>query len=278
MQVKSIESISKVSFFNFFIYSCFIIFIQSIGFAQTKQIKGHILLSEKLREISNIYVQNKNTNKYTLTNALGEFNLEASLGDTLMFFGDFLKNRKIVITKERLTSEKLIIPMESEYIELNELVIKTLITGNLKADLARISYTDTISYVYKKLGLDIKQRDLKRREKKADLFKKVGGIPIPTSLDIETLYKTITGYYKKEQNFLEYSELDDTAKGLLKLIPKAFFNEYLKIPQEETFNFVFFSVETDKPLFSKLLKNNSSIEIKILLENKSKIYLGRLDK
>ncbi|MCT7904974.1 Uncharacterised protein [Candidatus Ornithobacterium hominis] len=276
MQNKTI--VSKKASIDLKYFLSLLFFISFFGFsnAQIKKIKGSIVLTEKIRDFNGIYIQNLRTKNYTLPDIVGGFEIEATLGDSLRFSGEFLSEKHLEITPQIFSKEKVVVLMENEIIQLDEIVANPPLTGNLKTDLASVAYLDTISALYSRLGLDIKSKEIQRREKMGDLFPNLFGIPLPTKLNIGTLYKLILGYYKKEERLYKYNQLDETTKKILAIVPEDFFSKALKIPEEKVFNFVFFAVQTDKLQFQNLLKNNNSFDIKELLEKKSKIYLNRL--
>lgn len=276
MQNKVITSKKTSILLNFFLSLIFFVAFIKTSNAQTKKIKGSVVFSEKLRDYNGVYIQNLRTKEYTLTDLAGVFEIEVEINDILLFRGDFLSKKLLKITPQIFSKEKLIVVLKNEIINLDEVVANPPLTGNLKTDLASVAYIDTISALYSRLGIDIKNRDIQQKEKKESIFPQLAGIPIPTKFNIEAFYKLMTGYYEKQERLHAYNQLDETAKRILAIIPEDFFLKTLKIPQNEVFNFVFFGVRSDKFTFKRFLDENKYFEIKELLEIKSKVYLNRI--
>jgi hypothetical protein len=85
--------------------------ILSYSQGERKRIHGKILFDKTV--LSDVHILNRNTNRGTITNDKGTFEIAVMIGDSLQFTHVNLKSKQLIITKEIFTKRNL-------EIELNE--------------------------------------------------------------------------------------------------------------------------------------------------------------
>ena len=116
-----------------------LVFICVFGVLSAQQyVRGTAVVDFSDVKASNIHVLNRTKNIYTVTDISGHFNIEASVGDTLEFKGDFLVERDFIINAWVMSNSNLIIHMNVDKIELQELLARPKLTGNFQKDIKLI--------------------------------------------------------------------------------------------------------------------------------------------
>lgn len=249
----------------------------NLCFSQERNtIKGLVVVDFN-REISeNVFVTNLNTNITSETDISGYFTIKANVGDALLLKSSFLKTRKFYVKESSFNFNPLIIHMNFEIIELDELIIRKPLTGNLRDDIKQVKINQDVEKIYANLGIDIRTLDMKPKEKKEGLLPKVFGIPIPVSLNIEALYKSFTGYYRRMENLKNFEELDKKLKYIQSYLGQNFFINQLKIPKEDIYGFLLYISYYYKDEFDTYYLNKNYLNMRYFLNNKSKEFIKRL--
>ncbi|WP_299368056.1 carboxypeptidase-like regulatory domain-containing protein [Winogradskyella sp.] len=115
-------------------------------------INGRIAVSSEDKEGVTVY--NTSSNKGTVTDENGDFEIEVALNDIIEFRALQFKDFKITITEDVLKSKKLTVILVEEVNKLDEVVLLPFgLTGNINADLENVrTYNVSLDYVY--FGLD----------------------------------------------------------------------------------------------------------------------------
>ncbi|MFP4845266.1 hypothetical protein [Winogradskyella sp. PE311] len=115
-------------------------------------VNGRIVVSTADKEGVTVY--NTSSNKGTITDENGEFEIKVTLNDIVDFGALQFKDFKITITEEILASKRLTVILVEEVNKLDEVVILPFgLTGSLNADLENVrTYNVSLDYVY--FGLD----------------------------------------------------------------------------------------------------------------------------
>ena len=96
--------------------------------------------------VEGVHIINKNSEKGTITNARGDFNISVQENDTLLISGVQFYFREILITRKIITDKFVTLYLLQKINELQEVKVKAHdLTGNLLFDAAAIK--DTISKV-----------------------------------------------------------------------------------------------------------------------------------
>jgi len=115
-------------------------------------VNGRIVVSTDDKEGVTVY--NSSSNKGTVTDENGNFELMVAVNDVVEFSALQFKDFEIKVTKDIVTSKKLTVILVEEVNKLDEVVILPFgLTGNLNADLENVrTYNVNLDYVY--FGLD----------------------------------------------------------------------------------------------------------------------------
>ena len=115
-------------------------------------VNGRIVVSIDDKEGVTVY--NTSSNKGTVTDENGEFEIKVALNDVVEFGALQFEDFSITITEDILTSKKLTVILVEEVNKLDEVVLLPFgLTGNLNADLENVrTYNVSLDYVY--FGLD----------------------------------------------------------------------------------------------------------------------------
>ena len=105
-----------------------------LTFSQTF-LKGEIANSG---DNEGIHVFNKTYHKYTITDANGQFEIEAKLNDTIVFSAVQYQLKQLMVTEEQLKKTYSYILLEEQINELYAVYIKPKLSGDLLADTQRI--------------------------------------------------------------------------------------------------------------------------------------------
>lgn len=231
-----------------------------------EQIRGTILIDFADAKASNIHILNKTKNIYAVTDISGHFNIEAGIKDTLEFKGDFLKERNFIVDSWALDNPNLVIHMDVDKIELEELVVKPKLTGDMRKDVKTVPKDKTKEKLYASLGINIKTLDKKPQERRGSL------IPAILTLDIITIYKIASGYYRKLDNLREYDAYIKELYSIRDFLGEDFFVNELNLPKSEIEQFLVFAEARNSEIFKQNYTNKSYLPISQLLEKESTTY------
>lgn len=269
-----LKNISK----SYFLLSIvFLLLSFNLCFSQERQtIKGLVVVDFNREIAENVFVTNLNTNITSETDITGHFTIKAEVGDALLLQSSFIKTRKFYVKESSFNFDPLIIHMNFEIIELDELIIRKPLTGDLREDIKQVKINQDVEKIYANLGIDIRTLDMESKEKKESLLPKVLGIPIPVSLNIDALYKTFTGYYRRMENLSKFEELDKKLKYIQNYLGEDFFVNQLEIPKEDIYGFLLYVSYYSKDEFNAYYLNKNYLNMRYLLNNKSKEFIKRL--
>ncbi|MHA7843568.1 MAG: carboxypeptidase-like regulatory domain-containing protein [Winogradskyella sp.] len=115
-------------------------------------VNGRISVASEDKEGVTVY--NLSSNKGTITDENGDFQINVALNDILEFSALQFKDFTVIITKDIIKSKKLTVILVEEVNKLDEVVILPFgLTGNINADLENVrTYNVSLDYVY--FGLD----------------------------------------------------------------------------------------------------------------------------
>ncbi|WP_426431251.1 carboxypeptidase-like regulatory domain-containing protein [Winogradskyella sp. HB-48] len=115
-------------------------------------VNGRISVASEDKEGVTVY--NSSSNKGTITDENGDFEIKVALNDILEFGALQFKDFKVTITEDIIKSKKLTVILVEEINKLDEVVILPFgLTGNINTDLENVrTYNVSLDYVY--FGLD----------------------------------------------------------------------------------------------------------------------------
>lgn len=259
------------------VFTLAILMFSPQGKAQEKDLKGLIVIDFNNTEGNDILITNQNTKVTAISDLTGSFKIKATVGDTLAFNGYFLEPRKFYVKKSSFDFDPLIIHMNQEIIELEDLIVKKPLTGDIEKDVKSVKIKDDIENLYKSLGIDIRTLDMEPREKKEDVIPKLGSIPIPISLNVEALFKSITGYYRKMETLRKFEKLETRLNGVKEHFGIKYFEETLGIPENEIRGYLLYCYDTSGGSYELYFKQKDFLSIDSILREKAKSFRKRLE-
>jgi len=221
----------------------FFLLISQLLFAQNDTIIKGIVKAENV-SVEGIHVVNLVNEKTTITNAKGEFSIEAKEDDLLVFSAIHLEYARKSISKSDFLVKSISVSMFPKTNELDEVVVTEYKRINAK-DLGIIDYTP---------------KTLTPAERR--LYTAQSGI-------LDPLLNWISGRTKGLKKELEVEKKEGYLVLLNDMFDAKYFHETLKIPEIYIEGFKYYIVEEDE-IVSPLLTNNkeqtSFILTKLALE------------
>lgn len=238
--------------------------LMSSAFGQQKQITGKI---ENEVDREGIHILNKTSRYNAITNAEGIFSITVKPLDTLLISSITYVPEEIVISNVDYDNGYISITLEALVNELDEVFLGPKLTGNLEQDIKTIKTEEMINFD------DVGIPGFKGvpEEKIPNML---GQVITPLSVNIEGLYKHLSGYYKKLRIRRKWQAQNVTVSQMIHLYGVSFFMEAYKIPEERIYDFLLFCMETSN-LQSEFKKENFANVLTIFSE-KSVIYVDRL--
>ena len=161
---------------------------------------------------------------------------QVAIGEELIFSGVQYKKRALIITPEIFALEEITVYLEAFINELDEVVVKPHnLSGSLSSDLnnvkEQINFDDVGIPGYKGV----------RKEKIVSgksLILSTLLLPISGGINIDALYKHLSGYYKKLKKRRKLDAQFETVFSIIKFYGVYFFEENYALEQEEVYDFV----------------------------------------
>ncbi|HBS11857.1 MAG TPA: hypothetical protein DEO36_04835, partial [Flavobacteriaceae bacterium] len=122
-----------------------LIFFSIKVYTQNQRITIYGNIKSDIKQLENIHIINKNTNKGTITDTKGRFQVLVKEKDTLIFSGIQFYYLEITIDKQNIRNKTITIDLLQKINVLDEVNVKHNLTGNLLIDAANIK--DSISKV-----------------------------------------------------------------------------------------------------------------------------------
>ena len=240
--------------------SCFFYF----GKAQTILLEGHVTNPD---DVENIHVLNKTSRYNAITNQEGKFSIEVNRYDTLVFSGIKYFPKKVVVSDSYYAQKHLSVALVVLLNELDEVVLGNTLSGDLLKDVENIKTEEVFNFD----DVGIPGFKGEPEEKIPDLL---GQTITPLSVDLESLYKHMTGYYKKLKMVRHWLAQDITVAEILHIYRPSFFMEAYGIPENRTYDFVLHCVETTQ--IEKELEIKNHIGILSVFDAKAPEYLSEV--
>lgn len=186
--------------------------------------------------VAGIHVINADRGLAEITDIDGNFEISVAIGEELIFSGVQYKKRALIITPEIFALEEITVYLEAFINELDEVVVKPHnLSGSLSSDLnnvkEQINFDDVGIPGYKGV----------RKEKIVSgksLILSTLLLPISGGINIDALYKHLSGYYKKLKKRRKLDAQFETVFSIIKFYGVYFFEENYALEQEEVYDFV----------------------------------------
>lgn len=246
----------------FFYFLC----ISALGFSQT--LSG-VVISEGNIRIYKTLVININSSQKVWSNEVGEFSISAKIGDELRFVKESYERQSIIIKNDFFLTVKLTkIPAEIEEVKISNIRL----TGNLNTDINLLKIKDSAEELRKAVGLP------KVPEKPREKVPEVKNILIPlmfASLNINDLYKVLSGDAKRMKRLYQYEDLQDDIKWARSKIENRYFTE-AGIPEDKINDFILFSFRDSSVAI--YVKSRNTTGLITALEKNIPLFLEKIGK
>ena len=185
--------------------------------------------------ITNIHVINTSRGNAEVTDINGLFEISVSIGEKLVFSSIQYEKYELIITEKIFSSKEITVYLKGFVNKLDEVIVtNNSLTGNLKTDLLES-------------GLEVKQNfeDFgipgfkgKRKEKIKDVTQLMLGLGTSMQIDVEALYKHISGYYKRLKKRRSLESKFVSIFSIIKFYGLIFFIENYNIGDNQVYDFV----------------------------------------
>ncbi|MEL0225432.1 MAG: hypothetical protein VW912_01990 [Flavobacteriaceae bacterium] len=214
--------------------SLFTLFCGIIKAQDYKLLNGKIFHPNLI--VAGIHVINADRGLAEITDIDGNFEISVAIGEELIFSGVQYKKRALIITPDIFALDEITVYLEAFINELDEVVVKPHnLSGSLSSDLnnvkEQINFDDVGIPGYKGV----------RKEKIVSgksLILSTLLLPISGGINIDALYKHLSGYYKKLKKRRKLDAQFETVFSIIKFYGVYFFEENYALKQEEVYDFV----------------------------------------
>lgn len=237
----------------------------AISIAQQIDLKGKITNSS---EVEGIHILNTSSHFNAVTNETGHFSIRAQLHDTLLISSVRYVADKLVISEEIFQNKTVVITLNTMVNELDEVVLGPNLSGNLATDLKNIKTEESINFD----DVGIPGFQGKPEEKIVPVVVAF----FPTNVNLEAVYKYLSGYYKKLKVQRKWEKQNMTAALMIQYYSPSFFEEAYSIPENRLYDFLLFCIETTEIQQDFLNENYANVLSAFKL--KSAEYVDRLIK
>lgn len=227
------------------------------------------LLSGKISnevDVEGIHVLNKSSGINTITDQRGLFKMMVSLGDTLLVSSIRYQPTQRIIEPVDLETGELILQLEVLVNELDEVVLGHQLSGNIQADIKNIQVVDTLNFD----DVGIPGFKGNPQERIVPTWQAV----IPTAVNLEAIYKHISGYYAKLKKKRKWEAQQMAVARMIDFYTPDFFRDSYGVPADRVYDFLLFCVETTSVKTDFIRENYSGVLESF--KSQAPIYVKRL--
>ena len=248
---------------NRFFLLAFCLLITSYVSSQQINLQGKITND---LDVEGIHVLNKSSKINTVTNTNGEFRIAVHVNDTLLFSSIKYWLKELVVTKEIYQQRTVEIALIDIINELDEVLVGNTLTGNLAYDIKNIKTEKEINFE------DVGIPGFKGipQERIVPIF----AAAFPTNVNIEALYKHISGYYKSLRTKRKWTSENTMVAEIINYYGLPFFEDAYGLPQNRVYDFMLFCVETSS--IQSDFKQKHYAGVLTIFQSKSEVYLSRI--
>ena len=245
----------------------FLLFITSLTcFSQEIELKGKI---SNATQVSGIHIMNQTSRRNSITNAEGDFIIQASKLDTLLISSIKYMPELVVVSEEFYNAGVIVIELKDLVNELDEVIVGHQLTGNMSVDVKNIKTEDAINFD------DVGIPGFKG-EPEEKIPALIGQVITPLSVNIEGLYKYMSGYYKTLRTQRKWQKENNTIARILTIYPSNFFEESYQIPEDRVYDFLLFCIESNS--LQRDFNSENYVGVLGIFESLGKEYVSRLEK
>ena len=238
-----------------------LLLIPQLFFAQ--QVPREMLFGQIVSDsvkVESVRITNKTTQRYSLTDTEGNFNLLARVKDTLVFSGMSYQSRMLVLTAADFKVKVLRIQMDMVVNELDEVIINpNSLTGDLEVDNKNIKVAEI-----EKIDVQVAQQTIFEDDTKSSPENTLmpGYVDTRFMMDFVALGKKFLKVIKKNDNSdqkVVYTSTKIFPEAVQDKISEGFFTEVLKLKPSEIGLFLSYC-ETD-PKAQSLLAADKEFDL-----------------
>ena len=230
--------------------------------AQKKVLQGKIT---NTNDIEGVHILNLSSRYNTITNENGHFSIEVQSQDTLLLSSIKYMPEKAIVTDSIFEKGILIAQLTELINELDEVFLNPNLSGNIGADLKKIKTEKPINFD------DVGIPGFKGKPEEKIVPKYL--VITPTSVNIEALYKYISGYYKELKIRRRWEMENNAVAKMLDYYTIPFFTTTYGIPEHSVYDFLLFCTETTQ--IESDFKQEHYGSVLRVFEEKGKLYASR---
>ena len=218
----------------------------------------------KDNDVAATHVLNITSNRFTIADEQGFFEIPVKLFDTLMFSAVQFKQKEVVVTLEILEQDLLSVQMEDVLTQLSEVVVRPYnLSGNLSRDAGSMKTDEIITA--STLGLPnayVKSPSQAERELYAATANPI--------MSVDPLINAITGRTKMLKKRVERNNTYARTERVREFYVDSLYRIELKIPEERIDDLLYFC-EVDTT-FQAVVDTHDRLKIWEFIRKKSIIY------
>lgn len=228
------------------------------SFAQEIDINGRVIADE---DIEGIHIINKTANKFTITGINGTFTIPAKLNDTIIVSGVKYKHQEVIINELIMQSQVMTIYLEENIYQLDEVLIRKFLTGDLRTDILNAKIKDDINFYDVGIpgftGKPLTQSE--RRLFEADHGKMISVLQEGLiNINIHKILNRISGRTKRLKSYVRLENLDDCMNNAKSEFSESLFGGF-EIEEYQKRDFFYFASED--PNFLELCKSENPMDM-----------------
>lgn len=256
---------------NFF--PIFFFLFSLVGYAQvfgTKNLKGQITAVDG--DITGVVVQNITSDRATITDLDGRFEILVRLNDTVVFSALQFKNKTLPISTDLMQTPFVKITLEPFVNELREVTVNPYgLSGQLGSDVGRVSLGMDVSA--EALGLPNANAKIPTQSERKLQEASSGAYSFnnPLRLGLNPILNAITGRTKMLKNRVKIENTYARTQRVQEFYADSIFEVELRIPKTKIPDFMYYC-EVD-PTFQTTVDTHDRLKIWDFLVLKSKSYL-----
>lgn len=244
----------------------------SIKFYAQEYVFGKVV-SEQHSLMPNVLVVNTKTDEQTYTDGEGNFRIRAKNNEEIRFVKDKYDRVAYHMAPSDFRRAITIIMIRTPE-EIQEVVVRPKLTGNLSEDSKNLAGNDKIEALQNNIG--VPRPPEKPREKPADISKNVLLPLLVGSLNVQALYDVISGKSKRQKRLYKYDDLQDDIVWVRKKVDINYFIN-LGIPEDKISEFITFAFFMN-PKSLKYVKANNLSGFLVEIENPALEFKEKLNK
>lgn len=236
-----------------------------MSFSQVADLRGKVTASS---DIDRIHVINKTANRFTITNDDGEFEISASVNDTILISALQYQPVEVVITPVIVQTKYIAVELSDKITELDEVVVGKILTGDLLTDIENSDVKRDINFY--DLGIPGYTGKQKTQSERRLHEATTGSGLVP----LNPLLNWLSGRTKvlKEQIAREQTDLamHETASNLSEIL-------FSIDDLEDSKRVAFFYFVSDDPKFLSLSKLHNDLKMLEFLQEKLEHFKSQIE-